>query len=220
MSESPDALAQQNAALEAALLLPLPEESRRNLMADIQALRKQQVSHPAMQGTAEVSGTLHGNAIGVNLGTVQTIFGAPAAAVGLSASDVSEEAIADQRELLNAIAARWRSISSSWQCSARPTPHQVSPAASTRPAREFGAPRHRCPLQRIDGHKQVCQDHLIISWPARLKPTPTSKPLGSKVGSTQVGHRAGVEIALLPSGFLASSPQGFVSITEGFSPAG
>ncbi len=39
MSESPDTLAQQISALEAALKLPLPEESRRQLLADLRALR-------------------------------------------------------------------------------------------------------------------------------------------------------------------------------------
>ena len=39
MSESPDTLAQQIAALEAALKLVLPEESRRQLLANLQAKR-------------------------------------------------------------------------------------------------------------------------------------------------------------------------------------
>jgi formylglycine-generating enzyme required for sulfatase activity len=46
MSESPDTRAQQIAALEAALQLPLPDESRRQLLASLQAL----------QGTAALSG--------------------------------------------------------------------------------------------------------------------------------------------------------------------
>jgi hypothetical protein len=100
MSESSDDLAKQIAALEAALQLPLPEESRRQLMSNVQALRKQQAPQAAVQGITEVSGTLHGNAIGVNYGTVQTVFGPAHAAAGTSASDVSQEAITDQRELL------------------------------------------------------------------------------------------------------------------------
>jgi hypothetical protein len=39
MSDEPDSRAQQIAALEAALQLPLPEESRRQLLANLQALR-------------------------------------------------------------------------------------------------------------------------------------------------------------------------------------
>lgn len=103
MSESSDVLAKQIAALEAALQLPLPTESRQRLIADIQALRTQQVAHAAIQGTADVSGVLHGNAIGVNLGTVQSFFGSPPpAATASAASEVSQEAIDDQRELLEA----------------------------------------------------------------------------------------------------------------------
>ncbi len=99
MDDTQNSLDQQIAALEAALQLPLPEESRRQLTANIQALRARQAIH----GTADVSGTLHGNAIGINLGTVQTIFGSlPPAATGSSASEVSQEAIDDQRELLAA----------------------------------------------------------------------------------------------------------------------
>ncbi len=80
MSESPDTLAQQIAALEAALQLPLPEESRRPLLANLQALQAQRSANAAgqaaIQGTANVSGTLRGTAVGVNLGTVQAFFGA------------------------------------------------------------------------------------------------------------------------------------------------
>jgi hypothetical protein len=107
MSDAPNTLDQQIAALEAALQLPLPEESRQRLLADIQALRMRQAAyaagHAAIQGMAEVSGELHGNAIGVNLGTVQSFFDSPPpAATEPSASDVSQEAIDDQRELLAA----------------------------------------------------------------------------------------------------------------------
>jgi len=107
MSDDPNTLDQQIVALEAALRLPLPEESRQRLMADIQALRMRQVAHTrgqvAIQGTAEVSGELHGNAIGVNLGTVQAFSGSqPPAAPASAATDISPEAIDDQRELLAA----------------------------------------------------------------------------------------------------------------------
>jgi hypothetical protein len=103
MSRPPDTLAQQIAALEAALQLPLPEESRRQLTADIQVLRMQQANHAGIQGTVDVSGELHGNAIGVNLGTVQAFFGSPPpAATASTASEVAQEAIDDQRELLAA----------------------------------------------------------------------------------------------------------------------
>ena len=106
MSDTPATLDQQIAALEAALQLPLPEESRRQLLANLQGLRMRQAAHAehaAIQGSTNVSGELHGNAIGVNLGTVQSFFGSsPPIATGSTASEVSQEAIDDQRELLEA----------------------------------------------------------------------------------------------------------------------
>ena len=101
---SVDRLEQQIAALEAALRLPLPDATRAQLTQDVEKLRAQKAASGAgIQGTAEVSGELYGNAIGVNLGTVQTFLGAPSPiASGSIAPDVSQEAIDDQRELLEA----------------------------------------------------------------------------------------------------------------------
>ena len=75
MSESPDTLAQQIAALEAALQLPLPEDTRQRLLADLRALRDQRALPNSAPGATNVSGTLRGNAVGVNYGTVQAFFG-------------------------------------------------------------------------------------------------------------------------------------------------
>jgi hypothetical protein len=73
-----DTLAQQIAALEAALQLPLPEEARQHLLANLKALQAaaaptgdvvagDKVVDP--QGTVNVSGIAH-IAVGVNLGTI------------------------------------------------------------------------------------------------------------------------------------------------------
>lgn len=109
MSEHPDPLDQQIAALEDALKLPLPEATRAQIEQDVRMLRARrsaQLTEPAgaqIVGTTNVSGTLHGNAVGVNLGTVQTFLGAsPPAAAGQSSPTVSREQIDDQRELLAA----------------------------------------------------------------------------------------------------------------------
>jgi formylglycine-generating enzyme required for sulfatase activity len=83
MSEAPTPLAEQIAALEAALKLPLPEESRRQLLASLQALRStatiagdavagdkvagDKIVEP--QGTVDVSGTAH-VAVAINLGRI------------------------------------------------------------------------------------------------------------------------------------------------------
>ena len=95
MSESSDMLAQQIAALEAALQLPLPEESRRQLEANLQALRTtvaitgdaiagdkvggdkvggDKIVEP--QGTVNVSddARVAGVVVGVNLGRI--VYGA------------------------------------------------------------------------------------------------------------------------------------------------
>jgi DNA-binding transcriptional LysR family regulator len=102
MSDAPHTLDQQIAALEAALQLPLPEESRRQLTENLRVLHDQRAAgQAAIQDTTEVSGALHGNAVGVNLGTVQSFFGSPPpAAAGSAAPDVLPAAIDDQRELL------------------------------------------------------------------------------------------------------------------------
>lgn len=95
MSDTPDPFDQQIAALEAALKLPLPDDSRQRLATDLLALQAKRAARAAqgaaIQGTAEVSGTLYGNAIGVNLGTAQTFFGTqpPTAAGPQSAAQVT-----------------------------------------------------------------------------------------------------------------------------------
>ncbi len=104
MSEHADQLDQQIAALEAALSLPLPADARQRLMADLRALRDQRATHAggaAIQGTTEVSGTLQGVAVGVNLGTVQAFSSTPSfASAAQPAPTVSQAEIDDQLELL------------------------------------------------------------------------------------------------------------------------
>jgi hypothetical protein len=109
MSNPSDSLDQQIAALEEALKLPLPEATRVQIEQDVRALRTQRSAQLAgtvgakIEGRTDVSGTLHGAAIGVNLGTVQTAFGASPLTPGAQpTSDVSPEEIDDQRELLDA----------------------------------------------------------------------------------------------------------------------
>ncbi len=97
MSESPDTLAQQIAALEAALELPLPEESRRQLLDKLQALQAavaptgdvvagdkvggdkvtgDKIVEPRgavdLRDNARVTGVV----VGVNTGAIQAFFGA------------------------------------------------------------------------------------------------------------------------------------------------
>ena len=67
MSDSPDARAQQIAALEATLKLPLPDAARRPLEAELARLY---AARDVVKGTTNVSGTVHGVAVGVNLGTI------------------------------------------------------------------------------------------------------------------------------------------------------
>jgi hypothetical protein len=104
MSEAPETLAQQIAALEEALKLPLPATTRAQIEQDLRALHEWRGAQPgdaAIQGTANVSGTLHGNAIGVNLGSVQHYVGAAPPTPGdRPATKVPPEAINDQRALL------------------------------------------------------------------------------------------------------------------------
>jgi hypothetical protein len=109
MSKPPDTLTQQIVALEDALKLSLPEATRAQIERDLATLRAQrsaQITEPAgtkIEGKTNVSSTLHGAAIGVNLGTVQTSFGAsPSAPNTQTTTDVSPEAIDDQLELLKA----------------------------------------------------------------------------------------------------------------------
>src|SRR5438874_224476 len=59
ISDSPDALDQQIAALEAALQLPLPEDTRQRLMADLHMLRDQWEVH-AGAALIQSAGDTHG----------------------------------------------------------------------------------------------------------------------------------------------------------------
>jgi phosphatidylethanolamine-binding protein (PEBP) family uncharacterized protein len=106
MSDNHDELDRQIAGLEDALKLPLPDATRAQLQQDLERLRARQAasSGGSIQGTADVSGTLYGNAIGVNLGTVQAYFGPqpPAGSGNQPPPQVSQEEIDDQRELLEA----------------------------------------------------------------------------------------------------------------------
>ncbi|MEI8167010.1 MAG: hypothetical protein WCG26_11545, partial [Chloroflexales bacterium] len=71
MSDSPDALAQQIAALEATLKLPLPDAARRPLEAELARLC---AARAVVKGSANVSGTVTGPVVAVNQGTIQVFF--------------------------------------------------------------------------------------------------------------------------------------------------
>lgn len=109
MNNPSDSLNRQIAALEDALKLALPDATRTQIEQDLRVLRAQrsaQLAGPTgtpIEGRTEVSGTLQGNAIGVNLGTVQTYLGAPLPAPGAQPSTTaSPEDVDNQRELLDA----------------------------------------------------------------------------------------------------------------------
>ena len=67
MSDSPDALVQQIAELEATLKLSLPDVARHPLEAELARLC---AARDVVTGTTNVSGTVNGAAVGVNLGTI------------------------------------------------------------------------------------------------------------------------------------------------------
>jgi hypothetical protein len=103
MSDSHASLDDQIAALESALKLPLPDETRDKLQQDLGKLRQQKTGPTGIHGTTNVSGTLYGSAIGVNLGTVNTHYGAqPPSAGPQGSTQASQEQIDDQLELLDA----------------------------------------------------------------------------------------------------------------------
>ena len=101
MSTSSDSRDQQIAQLEDALKLPLPEATRVQIQRDLDRLRAEKAAAGGIHGTADVSGTLYGSAVGVNLGTVQSYYGArPPAAPGERPAGVTQEQIDDQYDLL------------------------------------------------------------------------------------------------------------------------
>ena len=102
MSTSSDSRDQQIAALQDALTLPLPKATRVQIQRDLDRLRAEKAAAAAgIHGTADVSGTLYGSAVGVNLGTVQSYYGArPPAAPGERPAGVTQEQIDDQYDLL------------------------------------------------------------------------------------------------------------------------
>jgi hypothetical protein len=104
MSKSPNTLAQQIAALEEALTLPLPEATRAHIEQDLNDLRRQAENARAkIVGRTDVRGTLHGAAIGVNFGTVQTSFDTSPPTLGVQPADVAAAGgINNQIELLDA----------------------------------------------------------------------------------------------------------------------
>ena len=96
----PSSLAEQIAQLEAALTQPLPDSVRAPLQQELARLRALQ---SGMHGTVTNTGTLHGNAIGVNLGTVQTYFGSTPPSTkpaGQPARSATPEQIEGQQRLL------------------------------------------------------------------------------------------------------------------------
>jgi hypothetical protein len=109
MSNPSDSLDQQIAALEQALMLPLPAATRAQIEQDVRTLRAQRMTQRAeaagttIEGMTNVSGSLHGSAVGVNFGTVQTFSGtAPPTSDEQTTSTASQEEIDEQRALLDA----------------------------------------------------------------------------------------------------------------------
>jgi hypothetical protein len=102
MSDHSHPLASQIAALEAVLLLPLPADTRAQIEQDLRTLRAHGSASTRAVGDANVSGTLYGNAVGANYGTVQAYIGAAPAVPADQPAAGSPKAIDDQRELLTA----------------------------------------------------------------------------------------------------------------------
>src|SRR5262245_3480540 len=76
MNDTREDQAQQIAEIEALLNQQMPDVARRSLEATLQALRAAALpSADTTRGTVDVPGTLRGNAVGVNYGTVQAFFG-------------------------------------------------------------------------------------------------------------------------------------------------
>ena len=102
MSTSSDSRDQQIVQLEDALTLPLPEATRAQIQRDLDRLRAEKAAAAGIHGTADVSGTLYGSAVGVNLGTVQNYYGSqpPGAGNAQAPSGVTQEQIDDQYDLL------------------------------------------------------------------------------------------------------------------------
>src|SRR5262249_44740226 len=96
--------ARRIAEIEAGLEQPLPAITRQLLEQELEQLRARvaPASPTSPHGTTNVSGTLHGNAVGVNYGTVQTYLGASPAPGDQPSAGVSQEEIDDQRALLAA----------------------------------------------------------------------------------------------------------------------
>lgn len=102
MAESSAQLAAQIAQLEATLAQPLPDAVRAPLQQELARLRALQ---SGVYGTVTNTGMLQGNAIGVNLGTVQAFFGdaPPAPDADPPARRAAPDApIAEQQQLLAA----------------------------------------------------------------------------------------------------------------------
>ncbi|RRR70978.1 MAG: hypothetical protein EI684_12235 [Candidatus Viridilinea halotolerans] len=120
MSDAPETLTGQIAVLEASLANPLPEAVRAIVVQQIAALRQQQAAlinfgnaqtgavsmgdlaaQDLTKGEVQVSSTLQGAAIGVNLGTIQISQPSPPAAHAASQSaHATPERAAHQRKLL------------------------------------------------------------------------------------------------------------------------
>lgn len=98
--DQPTTLAEQIAQLEAALAQQLPDSVRAPLQQELARLRALQ---SGVHGTVTNSGTMQGNAIGVNLGTVQTFFGGstpPDKPTSQPARSATPEQVASQQRLL------------------------------------------------------------------------------------------------------------------------
>jgi hypothetical protein len=120
VSDAPESLTSQIAALEASLAHPLPEAVRAIVVQQLAALREQQAAlinfgnaqtgavsmgdraaHDLTRGDVQVSGTVHGAVVGVNQGTIQITQAGPAPAATPPTPKTPEQ-VAHQRQLLEA----------------------------------------------------------------------------------------------------------------------
>src|SRR5215213_6637578 len=83
MNQKDSNIDREIAEIEEALKLPLKEAAKRGLKVELRHLYIQKASSqtqktapdPSSQGSVHVQHSMHGNAIGVNFGTVQAFFG-------------------------------------------------------------------------------------------------------------------------------------------------
>ncbi len=163
MSETPESIARQIAELESSLSQPLPDPIHRLVAQQLAALRQQHTAlvtlnaaqtgdvrmgdvagrdvRKGAEGTTDVSGTMYGAAVGVNLGTIMIASGStvPPPASG-AVSQASAEQIAVQRERLATHRATLATLLSQ---------QAILGSANAPPAVAYGIREARTAIQRI-----------------------------------------------------------------------